>query len=139
MKKTNEASKQTGVTRRALQYYDDEGLLVVERNAENHRMYDQKALERIWEILVYKEMGFQLQEIKQLFLLQNNQKEMYFQQRTEMIEKEIIDLKVNLSFISFVQRYGMPMMPLEESKVTYKKRIQELKEKMKNEVLEEME
>lgn len=104
MKKTNEASKQTGVTRRALQYYDDEGLLSVERNAENHRMYDQKALERIWEILVYKEMGFQLQEIK-----------------------------------SFVQRYGMPMMPLEESKVTYKKRIQELKEKMKNEVLGEME
>ena len=60
MKKTNEASKQTGISKRTLQYYDETGLIVVERNANNHRIYDTKVLERVWEILVYKEMHLEL-------------------------------------------------------------------------------
>ena len=57
MKKTNEMSKLAGVSKRTLQYYDDEGLLITERTNDNHRLYDREAMERIWEILVYKEMG----------------------------------------------------------------------------------
>ena len=42
MKKTNEVSKLAGVSRRTLQYYDDEGILVVKRSQNNHRLYDEK-------------------------------------------------------------------------------------------------
>ncbi len=49
MKKTNEASKQTGLTKRTLQYYDTQGLISVERNSINHRVYEQSTLERIWD------------------------------------------------------------------------------------------
>ena len=37
MKKTNEVSKLVGVSRRTLQYYDNEGLLDVKRSKNNYR------------------------------------------------------------------------------------------------------
>lgn len=46
---------------------------MVERASNNHRMYDRRALERIWEILVYKEMDFELKEIKFCWMFQMNQ------------------------------------------------------------------
>ena len=52
MKGISEVSKLTGVSRRTLQYYDDEGLLLVERSLNNHRIFDQQDLVRISEILV---------------------------------------------------------------------------------------
>ena len=45
MKRTNEVSKLVGVSRRTLQYYDDEGLLGAKRSELNYRLYDQQALE----------------------------------------------------------------------------------------------
>ena len=69
MKKTKEMSKLAGVSRRTLQYYDDEGLLITERTYDNHRLYDRQAMERIWEILVYKEMGFELKEIRKILTI----------------------------------------------------------------------
>lgn len=69
MKKTNEVSKLVGVSRRTLQYYDNEGLLDVKRSKNNYRLYDENALERIWKIMLYKEMGFNLKEIHELLLL----------------------------------------------------------------------
>ena len=60
MKKINEVSQIVGVSKRTLQYYDDEGILPIERTANNHGIYDQQALERIWQILIYKEMDFGL-------------------------------------------------------------------------------
>ena len=66
MKGISEVSKLTGVSRRTLQYYDDEGLLLVERSLNNHRIFDQQDLVRIWEILVYKEIQFELKEIKNI-------------------------------------------------------------------------
>ena len=62
MKRTNEVSKLVGVSRRTLQYYDDEGLLGAKRSELNYRLYDQQALERIWRIMIFKEMGFELAE-----------------------------------------------------------------------------
>ena len=50
MKKTKEMSKLAGVSRRTLQYYDDEGLLITERTYDNLRLYGRQAMERIWGI-----------------------------------------------------------------------------------------
>ena len=100
MKKTNEASKQTGLTKRTLQYYDTQGLISVERNSINHRVYEQNTLDRIWEILLYKEIDLGLKEIKQLLDSTEEQKNLYLKQQKEMIEGRIIDLKIQIEFIS---------------------------------------
>ena len=53
-KRISEVSKLAGVSKRTLQYYDDEGVLVAERSENNHRLYDEEMLEQIWRIIVYK-------------------------------------------------------------------------------------
>ena len=65
MMTVNEVSKLTGVSVRTLQYYDKIGLLSPASYTEaGYRMYDEKALERLQHILLFKELQFPLKEIK---------------------------------------------------------------------------
>lgn len=66
MKKIKEVSEMTGVSRRTLQFYDEIGLLPAERTENNYRVYDEEALGRLWRILIYREIGCKLSEIKEL-------------------------------------------------------------------------
>lgn len=53
-----------GVTVRALHHYDEIGLLVPsERNHAGHRRYGDADLDRLQQILFYRELGFQLEEV----------------------------------------------------------------------------
>ena len=115
MKTISEVSRIVGISRRTLQYYDDEGILLTERTPNNHRVYDQNAMESIWQILVYKEMDFELQEIRQLLKSDKAQKDLYFKKRIEAIRNQIITLKVQMKFISLVQVKEMPAKPDENS------------------------
>lgn len=130
MKKINEVSQLVGVSRRTLQYYDDEGLFLIERAQNNHRVYDQYALERIWEILIYKEMDFKLKEIRKLLELSGDQKDIYFIRQIESIKNQIITLKVRIGFISSVRANGIPLKPEEHSEQTYVNCIAEIREKI---------
>lgn len=66
MKKMKEVSALSGLSARTLQYYDERGLLTVERSAENYRLYGEEDLQRLWKILLCREMGFPLDEIRAL-------------------------------------------------------------------------
>lgn len=127
MKKVNEVSKLVGVSRRTLQYYDDEGVFMTERSKNNHRLYDQEMLEKVWEIMVYKEMGFDLQEIKQLLSVSGDMQKEQLKLRTQEIEFEINVLKEQMQFILWVLENGIPDKPEEHTKITYKSRIEELR------------
>lgn len=65
MKTVNEVSKITGVSVRTLQYYDAIGLLPpAQRTEKGYRLYDDTALARLQQILLFRELGFPLSEIK---------------------------------------------------------------------------
>ena len=81
MKKVNEVSRLAGVSKRTLQFYDDEGLLPAQRSKDNYRLYDDAALERLWEILVYRAMGLDLKEIKYLLTLSEKQQKQYLEKK----------------------------------------------------------
>ena len=130
MKKTNEVSKLAGVSRRTLQYYDDEGILVVKRSQNNHRLYDEKSLNKIWQIMIYKEMGFELKEIKQLFEIPNSEKKNLLRLRLKTVEDEIEKLKEQIEFISLVLVHGMPQIPDEHGGMTNVKYIEELRKQL---------
>ena len=116
MKKTNEMSKLAGVSKRTLQYYDDEGLLMTERTKDNHRLYDRQAMKRIWEILVYKEMDFELREIRQIFQSTEEEKNQWLDRRRDVISRQIEEQKQKIAIIAFVQKYGMPPVPQENKR-----------------------
>ncbi|MCI8502202.1 MAG: MerR family transcriptional regulator [Oscillospiraceae bacterium] len=65
MRTVNEVSKLTGVSVRALHHYDAIGLLKPTMVTEaGYRLYDEPALERLQQILLFRELEFPLKEIK---------------------------------------------------------------------------
>ncbi|WP_170295513.1 MerR family transcriptional regulator [Chengkuizengella sediminis] len=67
MFKVKEVSKIVGVSVRTLHYYDDIQLLEPETTTSaGYRIYTDQNLERLQQILFYKEMDFSLQEIKKI-------------------------------------------------------------------------
>ncbi len=67
MRKINEVSKSIGVSKRTLQYYDEIGLLAPSEKTESkYRLYDDVAVEKLWKILLLREMGYPLMDIKMI-------------------------------------------------------------------------
>ena len=67
MRTVHEVSKLTGVSIRTLQYYDKIGLLhPAEYSVSGYRLYDDTALEKLQQILLFRELEFPLKDIKQI-------------------------------------------------------------------------
>ncbi|SCY57067.1 MerR HTH family regulatory protein [Butyrivibrio sp. INlla14] len=67
MMTVNEVSKLAGVSIRTLQYYDSIGLLKpAEYTESGYRLYDDAAMERLQQILLFRELEFPLKEIKEI-------------------------------------------------------------------------
>lgn len=123
VKRTSEISKIVGVSKRTLQFYDDEEMIKVERSENNYRLYDEKTLGKLWEIMVYKEMGLKLEDIKQLLVRSENEKKGFYKAYIEQIEEKIKELERQERFISLIIAKGLPQRPDENSNVTYKSRL----------------
>ena len=64
MKTVKEVSKLTGVSVRALHHYDTIGLLKPTKVTQaGYRLYDDEAVEKLYLILVFRELGLSLKEI----------------------------------------------------------------------------
>ena len=62
-----QVSELSGVTIRALHHYDQIGLLKpAERSEKRYRYYDEDSLLRLQQILFYRELGFSLDETKDI-------------------------------------------------------------------------
>lgn len=83
----------------------------------NYRLYDDAALERLWEILVYRAMGLDLKEIKDLLTLSEKQKNQYLEKKIRGLRQQIRQLNGQMEFISYVQQNGMLPVPTEENTV----------------------
>ena len=67
MRTVKEVSKITGVSIRTLRYYDEIGLLKpTELTEAGYRLYDNKALEKLQEIMFFRELEVPLGEIKKI-------------------------------------------------------------------------
>lgn len=126
--KISEASKIAGVSKRTLQYYDDEGLLSVKRMENNHRDYDLESLQIIWKILNLKEMGFELEEIRRLLV----QDRISFDEKKEEIRKKIKDYQIQYKFIEYIERNGFPEINKKES---YIEQIEKMKKEIDNNII----
>jgi DNA-binding transcriptional MerR regulator len=75
----NKLSKMSGVSARTLRYYDEIELLKPVRVAKSgYRMYGQKELDMLQQILFYRELGFPLDEIKGILYADDFDKEKAF-------------------------------------------------------------
>ena len=99
MMTVNEVSKLTGVSIRTLQYYDNIGLLRPTGHTESgYRLYDDAALERLQQILLFRELEFPLKDIKDIVTRSDFDKKKALDQQMELLElkKEHIENLINM-------------------------------------------
>lgn len=133
LKRIREASKLAGVSRRTLQYYDDMGILGIERSEVNYRLYSEESMQRLWEILIYKESGMKLKSIRKLLELSENDKTTYLQEYIVGLKCEIGKLQEQIRFSVWLLEYGMPEKPQENGERNYVEEIEMLKEVIREE------
>lgn len=91
MKTVKDVSEITGISIRTLRYYDEIGLLKpTELTAAGYRLYDNKALERLQEIMFFKELEIPLEDIKKIMDNPN-----YDREQSLLTQKNLLEQKRN--------------------------------------------
>jgi DNA-binding transcriptional MerR regulator len=86
MKSVSQVTALTGISARTLQYYDEIDLLKPsELTAGGYRLYDDEALEKLQQILFFKELGFKLKEIKEFISKPDFDKIAAFKKQKELL------------------------------------------------------
>lgn len=153
MKTVKEVSKQTGVSIRTLHYYDQIGLLApTEVTKAGYRLYDNTALERLSQILLFRELEFPLKEIKEILDSENFDRTKALEQQIELLTLKKQHLENLIEFAREIKTTGVKKMDFtafdtsEMEKYAKKakeqwgdtKAYQEFEEKDKNRSKEEM-
>lgn len=131
MKRISEMSELAGVSRRTLQYYDDIGILGTERSEVNYRLYSDDDMQRLWEIMVYKELGVQLRAIQKLIELSEKDRKEYLLKYIAGLKQEICSLQDQIEFSVWILNHGMPKRPRENDEKSYAEEILKLRELIK--------
>ena len=86
MKTISQVAELTGISIRALQYYDEIGLLKPsELTPSGYRLYDDDALQKLQQILFFKELGFRLKEIREILQKPDFDKIAAFKKQKELL------------------------------------------------------
>ena len=113
MMTVNEVSKLTGVSIRTLQYYDTIGLLKpIEYTESGYRLYDDTSLERLQQILLFKELEFPLKEIKKIIDAPNFDRNKALEQQIELLTMKKEHLENLISFARGIKGIGVKYMVL---------------------------
>lgn len=111
MRTIKEVCRLTGVTARTLRYYDAIGLLTPGSTTEaGYRLYSDGDLERLGQILLLKELGFRLQEIKDILNDPNFDKENALDQQIALLSLKKERLESILSFAEQIKKTGVYTM-----------------------------
>ena len=68
----NEIVKEVGMTKRAIKYYEEKGLLSVKKDNNGYRNYTKEDVEILKKISIYRKLGICIDDIKKL--LETNDK-----------------------------------------------------------------
>jgi len=111
MMTVHEVSKLTGVSIRTLQYYDKIGLLKPANHSESgYRLYNDADMERLQQILLFKELEFPLKEIKIIINSSDYNKNKALDQQIKLLELKKEHLENLISFAKSLKRKGADHM-----------------------------
>ncbi len=129
MMTVNEVSKLTGVSIRTLQYYDTIGLLPpTEYTEAGYRLYDDTAMDRLQQILLFRELKFPLKEIKTIIDAPNFDRSKALEQQIELLTMKKEHLEALIDFARKIRTTGVNNM---DFKVFDKTKMDEYAKKAK--------
>lgn len=115
MKTVKEVSRLTGVSIRTLHHYDAIGLLKPTAVTQaGYRLYDDAALERLYLILLYRELGLSLKEIGFVLELQDEERNRVLEQRIQLMQKNVRKLQNRIHLANILQVTGVKYMDFQE-------------------------
>jgi len=108
MRTVNEVSKLTGVSVRTLHYYDEIGLLrPTDINESGYRLYGDEALERLQQILLFRELEFSLKDIKEIIDAPGFDRKKALKQQIELLTLKRDHLQNIIDFAVGMEAIGM--------------------------------
>ena len=111
MKTVNQIAKQTGVSVRTLHHYDAIGLLKpTEITEAGYRLYDADALERLYLIIVYRELGFSLKQIAGILDAPDFDRNRALEEQIALLEEKREQLQNRITFARGLKLTGVKNM-----------------------------
>ena len=111
MRTVNEVSKLTGVSVRTLHHYDAINLLKPTKITEaGYRLYDDKALKRLHNILLFRELQFPLKQIKLILDSPEFDQKEALEQQIKLLELRRKHIDELISFAREIQKGGVNKM-----------------------------
>ena len=111
MMTVNEVSKLSGVSIRTLQYYDRIGLLRPAGYTESgYRLYDDACLERLQQILLFRELEFPLKEIRRIIEAPDFDRNRALEQQIELLTLKKEHLHNLIDFANGLKMLGVKNM-----------------------------
>ena len=111
MKTVKQIAKQTGVSVRTLHHYDAIGLLnPTEVTEAGYRLYDADALERLYLIIVYRELGFSLKQIAGILDAPDFDRNRALEEQIVLLEQKREQLQNRITFARGLQLTGVKNM-----------------------------
>lgn len=111
MKTVKEVSVLTGVSIRTLHHYHAIGLLPPDQVTEaGYRLYDESSVERLYLIMLYREMGFSLKEIRALLDASDTDRHHLLEQQICILEQQRQRLQDRISLARGMQKTGVKFM-----------------------------
>lgn len=114
MKTTRQVAELTGVSTRTLQYYDEINLLKPsELTPSGYRLYDDEALQKLQQILFFKELDFKLKEIRDILEDSDFDNIKAFRKQKELLELKRKRLDKLIALLGRLEK-GEPCMSFKE-------------------------
>ena len=98
----------TGISARALHHYDAIGLLKPTRLTDaGYRLYDDEAIERLYLILLYRELGFSLAQIQRILDAPDFDRNRILDQQIELLQKKMTHIKNRIDLAKGIRMTGV--------------------------------
>jgi len=114
VKTISQICKQTGVSVRTLHHYDAIGLLPATTVTEaGYRLYDEAALERLYMILLFRELGFSLKDIGRILDAPDYDRNRVLQEQSELLQQKAKHLQTLSHMARGIQLIGVRYLDFE--------------------------
>ena len=108
MKTVNEIAKLAQISVRTLHHYDAIGLLKPTQITEaGYRLYDDTALERLYLILLFRELEFPLNEIREILDAPDFDRNRVLEQQVELLKAKVDHLQTRIHLANGIKLLGV--------------------------------
>ena len=107
----NEIINEVGMTKRAVKYYEEKGLLSVDKDNNGYRNYTAQDVETLKKISVYRKLGISIKDIQSL--LETGDKSILLRIYQEKVQEKVLK-DSELEALGMKQRLGIAMALLGE-------------------------